>query len=326
MASPLVFFSILAVIIATAYLYAKNAFLYWQRKGVAFAKPNFPFGNFGKVFLQQVSFNDLIKELYFSSDAPVLGTFSSIAPSVIIRDPAVIQDILIKEFSSFNTRGINANVDIDPLANNLFLQNGEQWKRMRSALSPTFTSGKLKGMFEAIINCGQPLDNHIEKLVKSGETFEIREVFAKYSTNVIASVAFGIEIDCFADPESAFRKYGEKVFKPTFSNTLRRTITFLAPRLSKFLRLRFADKDICWFMTDMVQRNLTMREENNITRKDFFQLLMQLRNTGSVNDDDSADWSTKASSNEKQLSIDEMTAHAFIFFVGNLCHGIALAR
>lgn len=56
------------------------------------------------------------------------------------------------------------------------------------------------------------------------------------------------------------------------------------------------------------------RETNNVSRKDFFQLLVQLRNTGTVQMD--GEWDTKIvhDESEKKLTINEVAAHSFIFF------------
>ncbi|KAG4078613.1 hypothetical protein HA402_008470 [Bradysia odoriphaga] len=66
-------------------------------------------------------------------------------------------------------------------------------------------------------------------------------------------------------------------------------------------------------MTETVRKNLKYREESGVVRKDLFQLLMQLRNTGNVQED--GDWSTKTN-RDKQMSVEEMTAHAYLIFIG----------
>jgi cytochrome P450 family 6 len=55
------------------------------------------------------------------------------------------------------------------------------------------------------------------------------------------------------------------------------------------------------------------RENNQETRKDFMQLLMQLRNTGKVGED--GDWNAGHGSVNKTLTIEQCAAQVFIFFV-----------
>lgn len=305
---------LIASLIFFAWLYVQYAYSYWKRRGVPYLKPKFPFGAFAKGFLQKISIDDQIKEIYDLSTEPFVGVYSLITPVLLIRDPELIRTILIKDFASFPHRGWYVNEDVDPMAHNMLVQNGEAWRNSRQQLSPTFTTGRLKAMFETITKCGDSLGGFIGEYAKSGEVVEIREVFARFATNVIASLSFGIEIDCIKYPDSEFRQYGKQFFEPTIRNALRNTGSFFAPSLARLLRSRFVDKDVGDFMIDTVKQNLEYREKHNITQKDFFQMLMQLRNTGKVQEDND-DWSTKTTSGEKQMSINEMAAQAHVFFV-----------
>lgn len=66
-------------------------------------------------------------------------------------------------------------------------------------------------------------------------------------------------------------------------------------------------------MVSVIKQNMDYREKNNVTRKDFFQLLVQLRNAGQVSAD--GVWETTINNNEKQLSINECAAQAFLFLL-----------
>lgn len=98
-------------------------------------------------------------------------------------------------------------------------------------------------------------------------------------------------------------------------------LAFIYPKLAELLRLRFTDKDIGDFMTDTVRQTVDYREKNGITRKDFLQLLMQLRNYGQVNENDD-DWSADIKSHQTtkrldNMTIEEMSAHAFVFYTAS---------
>ena len=47
---------------------------------------------------------------------------------------------------------------------NLFFIKNPAWKIIKTKLSPTFTSGKLKKMFELMLECGDNLDTYLESL------------------------------------------------------------------------------------------------------------------------------------------------------------------
>lgn len=48
--------------------------------------------------------------------------------------------------------------------NNLFFLRNPTWKMLRIKLSPFFSSGKLKKMFELMLQCGNNLDTYLESL------------------------------------------------------------------------------------------------------------------------------------------------------------------
>lgn len=185
---------------------------------------------------------------------------------------------------------------------------------MRTKLTPTFTSGKMKAIFTTLLDCKMPLEKYISRAAQANETIEVRELTACYTTNVIASVAFGIDVDCLADANIPFRKYGRKLFELSFKNALRFICFSVNPKLLKWTGLKISDRDVEEFFLNLTKQTLEMREKNNIVRKDFFQLLVQLRNTGTVQLDD--EWQTViANNNSKTLSFNELAAEVFLFYV-----------
>lgn len=120
-----------------------------------------------------------------------------------------------------------------------------------------------------------------------------------FATSLLAAVAFGIDVNAIEKPNEEFSFFGRRFFELTWWNMLRLNLTFAYPSIVKKLRLRFADADVCNFIIDTVRQNMDYRYKNNVLRKDFFQTLMDLRN----------------SNIEAPMSVDEMSAHALIFFV-----------
>ncbi|KAG4076362.1 hypothetical protein HA402_005805 [Bradysia odoriphaga] len=311
--------TVFLVLIVAVYLYVRKIFSYWQRIGIPYLKPKFPFGNFPNAILQRTTFSEELQNVYHKSNEPVLGIFTTLKPSILVRDTRIIQDILKTNFSSFNHRGWYGNEKIDPMAGNILLMNGVKWRQMKNVFSPAFTIGKLKGewsaMFDVINGCGVSLNKFIDKYADSDETVEMREVAACYTTNVISSVAFGLDVDCLADERSDIRKYGHMFFNASFKNIIRANLAIMNPAFAKFLRLRFADKEVNDFFVETVRQNLEYRQKNNIARKDFFQMLIQLRTTGKIQED-GADWHTDGTANAERLTLEQMAAQAFFFFIG----------
>lgn len=72
-------------------------------------------------------------------------------------------------------------------------------------------------------------------------------------------------------------------------------------------------KQVSDFFMNVVKDTVEYREKNNIDRKDFMQLLIQLKNKGRLVDDENMN---NANINEKdnRITIEEIAAQALIFF------------
>lgn len=76
----------------------------------------------------------------------------------------------------------------DPLFGNLSTLPRDKWKNLRGNLSPSFTSGKLKAMFSTVVDCGASLQTHLEELYDKGESLDVHDIAARYTTNVSATI------------------------------------------------------------------------------------------------------------------------------------------
>lgn len=72
-------------------------------------------------------------------------------------------------------------------------------------------SGKLKAMFSTLLDCGQSLQKHINKMADEDKVIEVRELAARFTTDIIGSIAFGIDANTIENPDVDFRRYGRKV-------------------------------------------------------------------------------------------------------------------
>lgn len=304
-----------ALIGTILYFVVDFLFSYWHRHGVKNVQPIFPFGNFGPTFRGKVSMGEQCAAIYEKTkQLPFIGVYLTFKPALIVNDPELVKHVFIKDFQYFHDRGVHSNEERDPLSGNLFSLSGVKWKNLRAKLTPTFTSGKLKQMFHTLTDVGVVLDEYIEKIATKGEPIEIRDLLARYTTDIIASVAFGIDVDSINNPDAEFRAVGRKLFTMTPKQRLLNAMTFFLPKLFDLLRLKATSQDIEDFMFSIVKQTIDHREKNNIQRKDFMQLMIQLRNSGTVKLD--GEWSFELSDDKnKKLSLNEITAQSFIFYL-----------
>lgn len=299
-------FTLVTIASAIIYFYLNYLFSYWQRRGIPCLKT---FKN-----LTFIGSEQLIE--YRSTSEPFIGIFMLFRPMLMIRDPTLIQRILITDFQYFMDREMYSNEKDEPLTGHLGALRGQRWQHERARLTTAFTPNKIKMMFSSILDCGNQLQKHLSKVVTPNEAIELCELMACYATNLTASVGFGIDIDCLADPNHPFRNAGRKVFEISPKNALRLSGWFLLPKLLKWSGLRFVDRTVEEYFLNLVAKTLEMREKNHIVRKDFFQSLVELRNSGPNTTLDDDEWKTMTTNNSKKsLTFEQVAAEAFSFFL-----------
>jgi cytochrome P450 family 6 len=268
-----------AIVLAAIYVYYRVSFLYWKKLGVPTLKPTLPFGDLnGSVFTGK-RFLDFVNDFYKDFDGQKFGgLYTFTTPLLLLRDPEVMKTVLVKDFDKFHSRGFVTREHVEPLQGNLISVSGSKWRNLRVKLTPTFTSGKMKMMFGTLVDCGKELQTCLQKPANKGETIEIKDILARYSTDIIASCAFGIQCNSLTNPEAEFRSWGRQIFAPTFKGRLFRTIEFLIPAASRLFTLSIVPKDVKDYFMTMVKETVEYREKNSVMRNDFMQLMIQLKN------------------------------------------------
>lgn len=145
-------------------------------------------------------------------NGPFCGLYFFHSPVVLATDLGFVKNVLIKDFSSFQERGVFYNEKDDPLSAHVFNVDGAAWKVLRNKLSPTFTSGKMKFMFPTIVGVADAFQSVLSSMIQNGEELEMKELFARFTTDVIGTCAFGIECNSLKDPNAQFRAMGKRKY------------------------------------------------------------------------------------------------------------------
>lgn len=90
-------------------------------------------------------------------------------------------------------------------------------------------------------------------------------------------MAFGFETNSLANPDAEFRKVGRMLFSTSIESIIRNALNALAPSLIGLLKVRSIKKEYSDFFYNVVNETVRYREENNIQRNDFLDLLMKIK-------------------------------------------------
>ena len=88
-------------------------------------------------------------------------------PSLVVADPELLKQIMIKDFPNFRNRYIIRRGGV--FDKNVLNARDETWKRIRNTLTPTFSAGKMKLMVPLIEKSCDTLMEKLEKIADSGE-------------------------------------------------------------------------------------------------------------------------------------------------------------
>ncbi|ERL89378.1 cytochrome P450 6A1-like [Dendroctonus ponderosae] len=297
--------SLLLALVIGASFYLKWKHSYWSRRGVPYMEPEFFFGNFKKASLGKMLPSEVIVKAYYefkSIGAKFGGIYFAYTPIWIPLDTALIKQLLQKDYWNFAGRGNFYHHKNDILTNHLAFSEGAGWKSLRAKLSPAFSSGKVKNMFHIIDRVGDQAESIVMDLCKRNQPLSIKEVQACFSIDVIASCAFGIDSNSLDNPNNELRQHSRKLFTPNFLSRLLEQ--FVNWDVLNFLGYSGLGKDADNFFVKLISDMINYRDKNNVTRQDFLQLMLNLRQKENT-----------ADGNEKNvLARDEVISNSFLLY------------
>ncbi|KAM7343835.1 cytochrome P450 6a9-like [Cochliomyia hominivorax] len=300
---------VLVTLISYFILFMKKRLSYWQNLGIASEKPNFLLGNFTGLRTER-SFTEIWLEHYkkFKGTGPFSGFYWFSHPAVLILDTELMKTILIKEFPKFADRGFFHNPEDDPLTGQLFMLDGARWKTLRQKLTPTFSSGKIKSMFATVEKVAAELVKALEKKANEEENgeVEVRDILARFGTDVIGSCAFGIECNSLNDPEAKFHIMGRRLMTEQRHGVLGNAMMFNFPNLVRKLHWKAVPEEVGQFFMGLVEDTVNYREKNQVQRNDFLNMLMELKSNKVLKTEDGEELTN--------LTLGEMAAQIVLFF------------
>ncbi|XP_077517377.1 cytochrome P450 3A41-like [Amblyomma americanum] len=314
---------ILAVTVCVLlYLYASGTRNYWKNQNVPYEPFRLMFGPTLKLFIKPTH---LLDDERYKKYGKLFGSFETGHLVLFVADPELVKLVTVKDFPSLPNRRIFTTRE--PLLDNVMSSAPvEKWRKLRPAVSPAFSTGKLRKMNSLIEDCAVITAEHLKKAASKEVDIDIKQFFGNYALDVIARCAFATRLDSHSDQTNEFVTKSKEVFNAPLTPQL--ILFLLVPSITEMLRIRPLNSDLFLFFKRICQGVIKRRQDEQSRHEDFLQLMMdaqegtlsnvaenaserdnQLFNLGSEVKPD-----TSFSSN-KTLTEDEAMAQCVLFFL-----------
>lgn len=281
---------IFTLIVLCVYQLVLKYWWYFSNRNVKFVRGWPIVGSLYKFFFGQISFAEAVDCLYRKfQHEHFFGIYELTHPIYVIRDPDLVKKVTTQDFEHFLNHQTNFDVELDSLlGRSLFFSHDQRWKEMRSILSASFTGNKMRMMFDLVSDCTKKFVNTIKNQAnnENGVEVELKDLFSRYTTNVIATTAFGLDVDAVSDRDNAFYLAGKQITNFDGIQGLKLLLLDVVPTIMKFFRIHFLNVKLCDYFRKVVLSAMAYREKNNIFRPDMIHLMMQARKGTLQNEDD----------------------------------------
>ncbi|XP_063785321.1 thromboxane-A synthase [Pseudophryne corroboree] len=320
--------ALVAGLLGLLYWYSVSAFSQLREMGIRHPKPVPLIGN---VLLFQKGVWDGTSEI-LRTYGPITGYYMGRRAVVLLSDPESVKQVLQKDFANFTNR-MKLNLATKPMSDSLLCLRDEQWKRVRSVLTPSFSAARMKEMCPLINQGCDVLVSSLQRYADSGESCNVQRCYACYTMDIVASVAFGTRVDSQEDPDHPVVQNSKKFlelftpFKPLILLTL--AFPSIMIPIARLLPNKNRDQ-INGFFRKFIRNMIAQRDQQpaNERRRDFLQLMLEARDSVAhvgvdhfdvVNQADLAapqkGNADEPSKKTKTLNEDEILGQSFLFLI-----------
>lgn len=200
---------------------------------------------------------------------------------ICVADPEIAQIVLSSEFTNFTNRRILSLGDDLFFTKNIASAQGEHWKRLRSVITPTFSSGSLRSYKTCLDDTVRTLLANIEKSRLQSEDLNLKMLYGTYTMDSNVQVAFGLKIDSLAEKDHPVIVNAHRLFSNDFNfKNLMVVVTLLmAPKLAKLLGIRFNRESIDFFTEFatkiLIDKRAAYTKDSTKKANNFLELMLK---------------------------------------------------
>jgi len=137
----------------------------------------------------------------------------------------------------------------------------------------------------------------------SGTEVQVKDLCSRFTTDLIATIAFGVEANALQDAKSEFFYHNRAIFSLTLSRGIDFAIIFMIPALASLARVKLFSRETTKFIRSSVNYVLKERERTGEKRNDLIDILLALKREAAAN----------PGKMSKEVDLDYLVAQAAIF-------------
>lgn len=294
------------------YLYLRYSFSYWKNRGVPSTSPSTPLGDLAGIGTKY-HIGEKTKILYDALKQQGHGRFGGIyslmKPSLMMIDLDLVKAVLVKDFNKFVDRNFFHNEKDDPLSTNLLTLEGDRWKKRRNFISPAFTSGKLKAIFELVSQKRDGLIAFVER--NSKQEFNAKDISMTFMADVVGATIFGIDCKAMETDDHTLIELANSAFgsgKPW--EFIRFLFAGSFPNAARKLKITFTPPPVQVFIKDLINDTVNFREKNKCESSDLLGMMISLKNS------DNSDEKSSRMNLGEPFGLTQIAAESSVFFFG----------
>lgn len=173
---------------------------------------------------EEKSFGSVMNEVYSESEESLVGIYLICKPTILVRNPKIVEMILHTHLESFNGRGGY------PVLRDCFR------KTLLSALAEV----KVRQAFKKICSITKGLQEQLKRILKDQPQadVQIKDLCYRFSVDIISATIFGTEISCLSDKDPPLTKVAKKFYREgnyKILESLRIVLVIVFPFISPLL-------------------------------------------------------------------------------------------
>ncbi|KAG8523322.1 Thromboxane-A synthase [Galemys pyrenaicus] len=201
---------------------------------------------------------------------------------IVIAEPDMIKQVLVEKFSNFSNR-VASGLESKPVSDSILLLRDERWEEVRSVLTSAFSPEKLNEMIPLINQACDLLLAHLKQCAESGDAFDIQRCYCFFTTDVVASVAFGTQVNSWKSPDHPFVNHCQRFFTVSIPRAILVLIlsfpSIMVP-LARILPNKNRD-ELNGFFNKLIRKVIALRDQQAAEerRRDFLQMVLDARHS-----------------------------------------------